>query len=158
MVNRESIENELQSNLEVIFPIISGKVSMAINRMMYRNFRKSNLEITPEQWSVLSHLWIENGVTQQRLCDATFKDKPSMTRLIDNLEKQNLVYRKASENDRRSNLIFLTEMGTSIKDIANEAVYKTMEAALKGVDEEHFETTKRVLRIVFSNIQIALDK
>lgn len=31
---------------------------------------------------------VAGQVTQQELCNVTFKDKPSMTRLIDNLEKQ----------------------------------------------------------------------
>ena len=35
----------------------------------------------------------KTGVTQQELCNATFKDKPSMTRLIDNMERQHLVVR-----------------------------------------------------------------
>lgn len=81
---------DLNQDQDLIFPIINGKVSMAINRMMYRNFRKKGLDITPEQWTVLAFLWKEDGVTQQTLCNSTFKDKPSMTRLIDNLTKQNL--------------------------------------------------------------------
>ena len=100
---------------------------MAINRMMYRNLRKEGLDITPEQWTVLAFLWKQDGVTQQTLCNSTFKDKPSMTRLIDNLTKQQLVYRSASITDRRSNYIYLTELGRSIKDKATKAVYTTME-------------------------------
>ena len=37
-----------------------------------------------------------------------FKDKPSMTRLIDNMERQHLVVRIADKRDRRTNLIHLT--------------------------------------------------
>jgi len=148
----------LQSDLEFIFPVISGKVSMAINRMMYRNFRKEGLDITPEQWTVLTFLWQKDGVTQQKLCDATFKDKPSMTRLIDNLVKQDFVFRKSSANDRRSNLIFLTENGKAIKDKANAAVYNSVDSALNGVKEEDFIQVRNILRIIFGNIQEALSK
>ena len=52
----------LDQDLDLIFPIINGKVSMAINRMMYRNFKKEGLDITPEQWTVLAlsliHIYI----------------------------------------------------------------------------------------------------
>ena len=152
------ISKDIQNDLEFIFPIISGKVSMAINRMMYRNFRKEGLDITPEQWTVLSFLWQEDGVTQQKLCDATFKDKPSMTRLIDNLVKQDYVYRKASISDRRSNLIYLTQKGYSIKEKANIAVYNTTESALQGVNSENFAQVRNILRVIFGNIQEALSK
>ena len=147
---------EFQDDLDVIFPIINGKVSMAINRKMYRNFRKAGLEITPEQWTVLSFLWKEDGVTQQKLCDATFKDKPSMTRLIDNLVKQNLVYRSIAPNDRRSNFVFLTEQGRSIRVKATAAVTDTAKSALAGIDADGIDHIRNTLKIVFSNIQESL--
>ena len=147
----------IDHDLNLIFPIINGKVSMAINRMMYRNFRKEGLDITPEQWTVLAFLWKEDGVTQQTLCNSTFKDKPSMTRLIDNIAKQELVYRNASETDRRSNLIYLTDQGKAIKSKATNAVGATMESALAGIDEEGLKNVRSLLAAVFGNIQDALD-
>lgn len=129
---------------------------MAINRKMNRNFRKAGLEITPEQWTVLAFLWKEDGVTQQKLCDATFKDKPSMTRLIDNLVKLKLVSRDTSPHDRRSNHIYLTEQGRAIKERANNAVRDTAESALAGIDEEGMNHVRTILKIVFGNIQESL--
>lgn len=162
MMNDRSMDNEdilnVDQDLDLIFPIINGKVSMAINRMMYRNFRKEGLDITPEQWSVLAFLWREDGVTQQTLCNSTFKDKPSMTRLIDNLAKQDLVYRNASTTDRRSNYIFLTDLGRSIKDKANKAVLETMDAALAGIDENGLKQVRVLLAAVFGNISEALQE
>lgn len=152
------MELDKVEDLRLIFPIINGKVSMAINRMLYRNFRKRNLQITPEQWTVLAFLWQEDGVTQQMLCNSTFKDKPSMTRLIDNLVKQNLVYRSASKVDRRSNFIHLTELGSSIEGDATEAVRETMDAALEGIDEEGMKRLRNVLALVFGNVSDALEK
>lgn len=162
MMNDRSMDNEdilnVDQDLDLIFPIINGKVSMAINRMMYRNFRKEGLDITPEQWSVLAFLWREDGVTQQTLCNSTFKDKPSMTRLIDNLAKQNLVYRNASTTDRRSNYIFLTDLGRSIKDKANKAVSDTMDAALAGIAANGLKQVRVLLAAVFGNISEALQE
>ena len=155
MENEEKLS--LDGDQDLIFPIINGKVSMAINRMMYRNLRKEGLDITPEQWTVLAFLWREDGVTQQTLCNSTFKDKPSMTRLIDNLAKQDLVYRNASTTDRRSNYIFLTDLGKSIKEKANKAVFLTMEAALAGIDEDGLKQVRFLLAAVFGNIREALE-
>jgi len=156
MKNEEILSLDL--DLGLIFPIINGKVSMAINRMMYRNFRKEGLDITPEQWTVLAFLWKQDGVTQQTLCNSTFKDKPSMTRLIDNLTKQNLVYRNASKSDRRSNYVYLTDTGKAIKEKANKAVYSTMDSALAGIDEDGLKQVRSLLAAVFGNIQDALEE
>jgi DNA-binding MarR family transcriptional regulator len=155
MNNEEALN--LDEDQGLIFPIINGKVSMAINRMMYRNFRKEGLDITPEQWTVLAFLWRQDGVTQQILCNSTFKDKPSMTRLIGNLTKQNLVYRNASVTDRRSNYIHLTDLGKSIKERANRAVYQTMDAALAGIDEDGLKQVRFLLAAVFGNVREALE-
>lgn len=149
------LEQEFKE-LDLIFPIINGKVSMAINRKLHRNFRREGLDITPEQWTVLSYLWKGDGVTQQKLCDITFKDKPSMTRLIDNLVKQNLVIRKTPVTDRRSNLIYLTDAGRSIQAMADAAVYDTMKYALAGIDEHGLLQVRNILKLVFDNIQEAL--
>lgn len=152
----EDIIKKEFKELDLIFPIINGKVSMAINRKLYREFKKVGLDITPEQWTVLSFLWKEDGVSQQKLCDATFKDKPSMTRLIDNLVKQKLVIRHTPPSDRRSNLIYLTKEGASIEGKAKNAVYDTMEEALAGIDDSGIEEVRRLLKIVFDNLKDSL--
>ena len=72
--------NFSELNIEMVFALMSGKLSAAINRKLYRSFRKLSIDITPEQWTVLYYLWSRDGVTQQELCNVTFKDKPSMTR------------------------------------------------------------------------------
>src|SRR5215475_655951 len=92
-----------------LYSFVTGKASTAIARRLQKKFNNAGLNLTIEQWSVLYHLWKQEGMSQQELCNATFRDKPSITRLVDNLEKQNLVKRVPSENDRRINLIFVTK-------------------------------------------------
>jgi hypothetical protein len=64
-----------------LYSFITGKASTAIARRLQKNFKLNGLDITIEQWSVLYHLWKEDGLNQQELCNATFRDKPSITRL-----------------------------------------------------------------------------
>ena len=119
-------------DIRLIFAILNGKVSAAINRKLYRNFRQNGLEISPEQWTVLIFLWEKDGVTQQELCNATFKDKPSMTRLIDNMERQHLVVRISDKKDRRTNLIHLTKDGKELEEKARVIAGQTLKEALHG--------------------------
>ncbi len=138
-------------DLQLIFAILNGKVSAAINRKLSRNFRKNGLEITPEQWTVLIFLWEKDGVTQQELCNATFKDKPSMTRLIDNMERQHLVTRLSDKKDRRINLIHLTPEGKNLEDQAHIVTRQTLQEALQGITAEELTIGQNVLRKIFFN-------
>ena len=97
-----------------LYSFVTGKASTAIARRLQKKFNNAGLNITIEQWSVLYHLWKEDGRSQQQLCNATFRDKPSITRLVDNLEKLNLVKRVPSESDRRINLIYLTKQAQKL--------------------------------------------
>ncbi len=141
----------LDIDIRLIFAILNGKVSAAINRKLIRNFHSAGMDITPEQWTVLLYLWEQDGVTQQQLCNATFKDKPSMTRLIDNMEKVNLVVRIASKKDRRTNLVHLTKKGREMKEKSQYIAIKTLKEALHGLGTEELRTSQEVLRKVFSN-------
>ena len=145
-------------DIETVFVVLSGKISAAINRKLYRSFRKENIDITPEQWTVLYYLWLKDGVNQQELCNATFKDKPSKTRLIDNLEKQGLVVRSASREDRRINIITLTEKGRQLDEATQSIVTETKNAALQGFTNEEVETAQNLLNKVFNNIKKSLDE
>ena len=136
---------------QLIFAILNGKVSTAINRKLVRNFRQNNIDISPEQWTILLSLWEKDGITQQELCNATFKDKPSMTRLIDNMEKQHLVVRINDKRDRRTNLIHLTKTGKEIKAKVCEIANKTIQEALEGVTPDELNVCKDVLKIIFIN-------
>jgi DNA-binding MarR family transcriptional regulator len=69
-----------------LYSFMTGKASTAIARRLQKNMKQGGIEITVEQWSVLYHLWKSDGLSQQDLCNATFRDKPSITRLVDNLE------------------------------------------------------------------------
>ena len=80
-----------------LYSFITGKASTAIARRLQKKFNSAGLNLTIEQWSVLYHLWKQDGISQQELCNATFRDKPSITRLVDNLEKLQLVKRVASD-------------------------------------------------------------
>jgi DNA-binding MarR family transcriptional regulator len=87
-------------------------------------------------------------MSQQELCDATFRDKPSITRLVDNLEKLKLVKRNASREDRRKNLIVLSPEGKELEEHCMEVANTTLNEALQGVTNGQVEIAKEVLQMV----------
>jgi len=135
-----------------LYSFITGKASTAIGRRLQKNFKQANIEITIEQWSVLYHLWKVDGMSQQELCDATFRDKPSITRLVDNLEKLKLVKRNASKEDRRKNLIVLSPEGKELEEHCMVVANTTLNEALSGVTNGQIEIAKEVLQMVYDNL------
>ncbi len=136
-----------------LYSFITGKASTAIARRLQKKFNGAGLNITIEQWSVLYHLWKEDGQSQQQLCNATFRDKPSITRLVDNLEKLNLVKRVPSDSDRRINLIFLSKQAQKLQEETMEIADETLREALETVPAERIEVCKEVLQIVYDNLK-----
>jgi DNA-binding MarR family transcriptional regulator len=136
-----------------LYSFITGKASTAIARRLQKNFKQSGLDITIEQWSVLYHLWKEEGQSQQQLCYATFRDKPSITRLVDNLEKLKLVKRVPSKEDRRINLIYLTKEAIQLQEKSMELANQTLNEALLGVTNGQIEIAKEVLHTVYDNLK-----
>jgi DNA-binding MarR family transcriptional regulator len=135
-----------------LYSVINGMASTAVARRLQKNFRLAGLEITIEQWSVLYHLWKQDALSQQELCNRTFRDKPSITRLIDNLEKQKLVKRMPSKEDRRINLVCLTESAKLLQDKTIELANQTMDEALIGVGKNEIEIVKQVFQKVYDNL------
>ena len=142
---------EFRIDQQLVFAILNGKVSTAINRKLSRNFRQNGIEITPEQWTILLSLWEKDGITQLDLCNATFKDKPSMTRLIDNMEKQHLVVRISDKKDKRTNLVYLTKTGRELESQSFKIAISTLHEALQGISVEELKIGQEVLRKIFTN-------
>ncbi|HRO46163.1 MarR family transcriptional regulator [Agriterribacter sp.] len=136
-----------------LYSFITGVASTAIARRLQKNFKQHGIDITIEQWSVLYHLWKQDGLSQQELCSATFRDKPSITRLVDNLEKQQLVKRVASLEDRRINRIYLSETAAVLRDQTMDMANQTLNEALIAVSAEEIEICKSVLQRVYDNLK-----
>lgn len=135
-----------------LYSFITGKASTAIARRLQKKFNAADLNLTIEQWSVLYHLWKQDGLSQQELCNSTFRDKPSITRLVDNLEKLQLVKRVASDSDRRINMIYLTRQGARLQEQTLTLAEETLNEALEGISAEHINLCKEILQQVYDNL------
>jgi DNA-binding MarR family transcriptional regulator len=135
-----------------LYSFITGKASTAIARRLQKKFNAAGLNVTIEQWSVLYHLWKLDGQSQQQLCDATYRDKPSITRLIDNLEKAGLVKRMADKTDRRKNLVFVSKEAQKLQELTMNIANDTLNEALEGVPPDLIDKCKEVLQHVYDNL------
>lgn len=145
--------NRVKISISDIFNIVIGRTTNIVNRKLQREFKRANLAITHEQWTLLSALWNEDGQTQQSLSEKTFRDKTSVTRLINKLESQSLVVRITDKYDQRTNLIYLTAQGKSLENTTTQILKETYQKAIEGISEKDILICKDVLNRVFENLK-----
>lgn len=139
-------------SLEERYNLLAGRLFMYINRYIAQRFKSSSVTLTREQWTILVQLWKQDGVSQQVIADETGRDKPSTTRLLDHLERDGYLQRRADATDRRLNLIFLTENGIAAERAVMQVANEALDDITEGVTEEEMATVKRVFEKIYRNI------
>lgn len=119
-----------------------------VQRALLHAIKEAGYDITVEQWTVLVHLWEQDGVSQQELSFATGKDNASICRLIDSLEKRNLVVRIPNKTDRRINDIYTTNTAKQIRPELVRIAEETFANLLINVNDEDRQTFYNVLRVL----------
>lgn len=110
------------------------------------------LPLTTKQWILLRILQEEDGRVQNELAMITERDKASLVRLINNMEKNRLVKRVQDPDDKRVNRIFLSKKGKEAYRQALPVVQQSYEDLQKGLNEEEIDLVVSVLKKVLKNI------
>ncbi|MBK7691908.1 MAG: MarR family transcriptional regulator [Bacteroidetes bacterium] len=134
------------------FGRILGGAYTSMFRHLGKRMKEQNLPITPEQFSVLSHLWQKDGLPQCELAQCTNRNRANVTRIIDILEREGIVERKDDKTDRRIFRIYLTEKGKSLKQQTAKCAKQSIRNALMGVSKAEVETCTKVLLKIKSNL------
>ncbi|QJD97459.1 MarR family transcriptional regulator [Mucilaginibacter robiniae] len=136
------------------------ELGKAMNEMRHRlrqhvqvKMREHNINLTFEMMEVLSCLWKKNGINQQEIAYMSLKDKSSMTYLIDNLVKRNLVTRVEDESDRRNKLIYLTEDAQNLKDTLFPWVTEMYTHAASNLQEEDIINCTQVINAMVEKLK-----
>lgn len=133
--------------------LLTGRTPLNMDRLLSYHLKEEQIPLSREQWSVMAVLWKEDGCTQQRLADVTHRDRPGITRLLDNLQKEGFIERRAHETDRRTNRIFLTAKGKSVQGNVVRALTKTVEAATKNIGNAQLSNLRKTFEQINNNIQ-----
>ena len=125
-----------------------------IKKCFFDKLQENGINITPEQYLVMDILWEKSSISQQNIADIIQKDKNSVTKIIDSLEKKNLVIRVVDKNDtRRINKIELTEEGSALEKITTEVAINFMNDVVKNIDTKDLDTFVNVMRQIKNNLE-----
>ena len=130
-----------------------GKTSKMVNMYISDVFQHNNIQVTKEQWIVLKVLHEDNdGIIQNELAFITDRNKASLTRLINVMEKNNLVARIPLKEDSRKNSIHITKTGMQLFLKMKPLMLSTLETLQSGITEDE----KKIFINVMTKIQTNL--
>ena len=130
----------------------------AMTKRFVQNAMKSGLDISLDQWMVLGPIWQLESASQKELGEITLKDKTSITRIVDILEKKNLVVRVEDQIDHRIKRVILTNAGKQLFFDVLPIMEKTREEVRKDISDQDIETFKKVLSSIIVNLEDEKDK
>ena len=124
-----------------------------IKKCFFDKLQENGINITPEQYLVLDILWEKQSLSQQNIADIIQKDKNSVTKIIDSLEKKQLVRRVMDQKDRRINKIELTDEAIALEKITTDVAINFMNDTIKGIDNKDLDSFVNVMRQIKDNLE-----
>jgi len=123
-------------------------ISKVFHKLMInlqKAFSEAGVEVTPVQAMLLFYLQKKDGSSLTEISSGLMLENPTVTGLIDRLEKSGYVKRFDHPNDRRVYLVHITEKGRKVANKALPIVKKLNEEIKKGYSKEEIENFKKVL-------------
>jgi len=100
----------------------------------------------------LWHLWRQDGLTQSQLVERLCVQPPTISKMLDRMEKAGLVERRPDPDDSRISRVYLTEQGRRSQDAVSE-VWMSIERRLtQGLSVEERLLLRRLLLQVHENL------
>lgn len=133
-----------------------GKITQQISRALGINFEKKSLsggiQVTAEQWTVISMLHFKGTCSQKEIAKTLFMDKVTVTRIAEHLENSEHLTRKTDDNDRRVNLVSLTPKGEELYKKLEICAEATISEALKDYTSKEQEQLYLLLEKIRKNL------
>ncbi|MEW1780888.1 MarR family transcriptional regulator [Arthrobacter sp. NPDC080086] len=111
----------------------------------------ASLDLTAAQWTVVIYLAEDLATTPAELSRLLHYDPGAMTRLIDRLEKKNIVKRAPSDADRRSVVVSLTEQGRALYPEIRPLIIDVLNHMLRGFSQAEVKQLENLLLRVLHN-------
>lgn len=116
-------------------------------------FKEQGLNISTEQWVIIDQLYRENGLSQTDIANGSYKNAPTVSRIIDLLVEKGYVERQRFKNDRRRYKIYLTQAGRELHEKLLPHVLELREQTWQGLGDDDWENLKRILGVIMDNFE-----
>ncbi|MGO1462376.1 MAG: MarR family transcriptional regulator [Oleiphilaceae bacterium] len=127
------------------FPFAVARVTRRWRKLL--DERLKDLGVTQARWTTMVYLQQGGeGLTQRELASLMAIENPTLVRLLDSLEQQDLIERRACPNDRRARRLYLTDGGRDFMEVLSVRANELREGMLEGVSDNDVEVALKVFR------------
>lgn len=141
--------------------LLSKEIAVELNltgcklkQFLASKLKQMGVPLTPEQFMLIDLLWNHGEMSQQQLADLMHKDKNSVTKLVDAIERKGFVVRQQNKHDRRSNTLVLTEKANQLKPGAKQKGISILDQMLEGINENELRMFLETLRKLNVNMSV----
>lgn len=142
-----------QFTLDQSLGYIINRTARRLRYELHQAFKANGYDVTPEQWTILNRLWEKEGLSQVELAEQTFKDKPNVTRILDVLERKQLLLRQRDAGDRRAFRVYLTEDGRNLKEKLIPLAVEVLKRGQENLTSEDRAYLQEKLNIIYHNFE-----
>ncbi len=129
-----------------------SRSSLVVAWGLRRTLASSGMEqVRPAYLGVLLILWTGDGMRSVDLARRVGLEPSSMTGLLDRMERDGLLKRRADPDDRRAQRIYLTEVGREAEGPVNGVVDQAVREVLGDIPAEDVEHLSATLRQILDN-------
>ncbi len=124
--------------------------NVALRAGMAREMRP--LDITPEQFAILSLLQERGGLQQREIAELLLKDRPNITRILERMQNKKLIKRETDPKDRRAVRVHLTANGKKLLPKVEKIALDFRTQAYQGLSEAELNQLKQTLHHISENL------
>ncbi len=128
---------------------LANQLAKGLSRALQK--RASALGFSPGQFPVLLALWEEDGLTQRQLLDRLEVEQATLANTLARMERDGLIARSPHPNDRRAQIIALTERGRELEVLALDAASQADDEVFQGFRRFERELLKEYMRMAIAN-------
>jgi len=134
-----------------------GITSRAMINILQKKFTASGHDITVEQWTLLINIGNAGGQFQQQIAQQVYRDKGTVARLADGLERKMLIRRISDAHDRRQKRVVITEQGRTLLETLQPLAFDVQRTILKNLERDRLNDCREVLLSIYKNILKEMD-
>jgi len=144
-------------NHKIKQPEVSGFAIEKTVKLMKLSFSRilmmhPEIDITVDQWIIIQLLFKHSNLSQQQLAELSFKDAPTVTRIIDILVNKDIVRRDTDQNDRRKFSVLLTEHGISTYKMVIPLLQEFRREAYADIAHQDLIALEATMNKIFQNL------
>ena len=145
----------IEKNKELPLGMIVGRMTHEMFRVLRKRFQEEEeTKLTIEQFGLLHMINREDdNVIQQTMADRMGKNKSTILRLIDSLEKKELVRRASGVKDKRENYLMVTKKGQKVIEQYLTIEFELIDELQQGITVSDIETFYKVVNQIKSNAE-----